>query len=83
MAKCVELRADGCALDKIRQHVNDEMKSRTRMGGHWTTSRITFLVQQGIRLMAEIDGGTKELLANVDEEEDYENLVVLEDENDE
>ncbi len=83
MAKCVEMRAAGCTLDKIRQHVNYEMKSRTRMGGHWTTSRITFLVQQGLRLMAEIDGGAKALLANVDEEEDYENLVVLEDENDE
>jgi hypothetical protein len=58
-------------------------KSRPRLGGHWTTSRITFLVQQGLRLMAEIDGGAKELLANVDEEEDYENLVQLEDDNDE
>jgi DNA invertase Pin-like site-specific DNA recombinase len=82
MAKCVELRAAGCTLDKIRQHLNYEMKARTRLGGHWTTSRVAFLVQQGLRLMAETVNGTKDLLVPVDEEEDYENLVVLEDESD-
>ena len=71
MAKCVELRAAGRRLDKIRQHLNYEMKVRTRLGGHWTTSRIAFLVQQGLRLMAETVNGTNELLASVDEEEDY------------
>ena len=25
-------------LDKIRQHLNYEMKARTRLGGHWTTA---------------------------------------------
>ena len=40
MAKCVELRAAGQSLDKIRQHLNYEMKARTRLGGHWTTSRV-------------------------------------------
>ena len=59
MAKCVELRAAGQSLDKIRQHLNYEMKARTRLGGHWTTGRIAFLVQQGLRLMAETVSGTK------------------------
>ena len=35
--KCVELRAAGHSLDKIRQHLNYEMKVRTRLGGQWTT----------------------------------------------
>ena len=82
MAKCVELRAAGCSLDKIRQYLNYEWKARTRLGGHWTTSRVAFLVQQGLRLMAETVNGTKEPLAAVDEEEDYANLVELEDESD-
>jgi hypothetical protein len=80
MAKCVELRAAGYSLDKIRQHLNYEMKARTRLGGHWTTSRVAVLVRQGLRFLAENVNGTKELLASVDEEEDYENIVVLEDE---
>jgi DNA invertase Pin-like site-specific DNA recombinase len=82
MAKCVELRAAGCSRDKIRQHLNYEWKVRTRMGGHWTTSRIDFLVQQGLRLMAGTVNGTRELLAPVDEEEEYDNLIELEDESD-
>ena len=82
MAKCVELRAAGCSLDKIRQHLNYERKARTRLGGHWTTSRVAVLVQQGLRLMAETVNGTREVLASVDEEEDYADLVVLEDESD-
>jgi DNA invertase Pin-like site-specific DNA recombinase len=82
MAKCVELRAAGCSRDKIRQHLNYELKARTRLGGHWTNSRIDFLVQQGLRLMAETQSGTKYLLASVDEEEEYDDLVDLEDESD-
>ena len=82
MAKCVELRAAGCSLDKTRQILNYELKARTRLGGHWTTSRVAVLVQQGLRFIAENVNGTKELLASVDEEEDYENIVVLEDESD-
>ena len=80
MAKCVELRAAGQSLDKIRQHLNYDMKARTRLGGHWTTSRVAVLVQQGLRFMAENVTEPSELLASVDEEEDYENIVVLEDE---
>ena len=80
MAKCVELRAAGQSLDKIRQHLNYEMKARTRLGGHWTTGRIAALVQQGLRFMAEAVTETNELLASVDEEEDFENVVLLEDE---
>src|SRR4029077_6811850 len=83
MAKCVELRAAGCSLDKIRQHLSYEMKVRTRLGGHWTNGRIGYLVQQGLRLMAETVNGAKDLLASVDEEEEYDNVVELEDEIDE
>jgi DNA invertase Pin-like site-specific DNA recombinase len=82
MAKCVELRAAGLSLDKIRQYLNYEMKARTRLGGHWTTARITFLVQQGLRLMAETESGTNECLDAADAEEDYENLIELEDQSD-
>lgn len=46
MAKCVELRAAGCSYDKIRQHLNYELKARTRMGGHWTGTSVTRLVSQ-------------------------------------
>jgi DNA invertase Pin-like site-specific DNA recombinase len=82
MAKCVELRAAGCTLDKIRQHLNYEWKVRTRLGGHWTTSRVASLVQQGLRLMAETVNGSTETLASVDEEEEFDNLIELEDESD-
>jgi Resolvase, N terminal domain len=82
MAKCVELRAAGWSHDRIRQPLNYELKARTRLGGHWTGSRIDFLVQQGLRLMAENQSGTKYLLASVDEEEEFADLVELEDEND-
>jgi hypothetical protein len=49
--RSVELRAADCALHKIRQHRNYEMKARARLGGHLTTRRVAFLVQQGLRLM--------------------------------
>ena len=83
MAKCVELRAAGNSLDRIRQILNYELKARTRLGGHWTTSRVAVLVQQGLRFMAETVIEPNEILVSVDEEEDYENIVVLEDEIDE
>src|SRR5262249_15882595 len=79
MAKCVEVGAAGCSLDKIRQYLNYEWKVRTRLGGHWTGSRIDFLVQQGLRLMADTETGTRQLLASVDKEEEYDNLVELKD----
>ena len=60
LRKAVELRAAGHSLDQIRQHLNYGMKARTRTGGEWTTSRIAFLVQQGLRLMAETEGGDPE-----------------------
>ena len=82
MAKCVELRAADYSLDKIRQHLNYERKARTRLGGHWTNSRVAFLIQQGLRLRAETVNATNEHLAAVDQEEEYENLTVLEDERD-
>ena len=80
MANCVELRAVGQSLDKIRQHLNYELKARTRLGGRWTTSRVAVLVQQGLRFMADNVIESNEILASVEEEEDYENIVVLEDE---
>jgi DNA invertase Pin-like site-specific DNA recombinase len=83
MAKCVELRAAGFSLDKIRQHLNYERKARTRLGGHWTTGRVAFLVRQGLRLVAESVSGTKAALGSVDEEEEYADLIELEDESDE
>ena len=54
LRKVVELRAAGQSLDQIRQHLSYVMKVRTRMGGEWTTGRITFLFQQGLRLLADL-----------------------------
>ncbi len=82
LAKCVELRAVGSSLDRIRQVLNYELKARTRLGGHWTTSRVAFLVQQGLRLMAETVNGATEPIVPVDEEEEIDNLIELEDESD-
>ena len=45
LRKVVELRAAGRSLDQIRQHLNYVMKARTRLGGEWTTGRITFLFE--------------------------------------
>jgi DNA invertase Pin-like site-specific DNA recombinase len=56
LRKAVELRAAGRTLDYIRQHLNYRMKARTRTGGEWATNRISFLVQQGLRLLAKTDG---------------------------
>jgi DNA invertase Pin-like site-specific DNA recombinase len=82
MAKCVELKAAGYSRDKIRQYLNYDWKVRTRMGGHWTNSRIEFLVQQGLRLMAETLKSDKSHFAALDDEADYDGLLTLEDEND-
>jgi DNA invertase Pin-like site-specific DNA recombinase len=80
LRKAVELRAAGLSLDRIRQHLNYRMKARTRLGGEWTTNRIGFLVQQGLRLLAESDAGcTEPILASVDVEEEYDDLIHLED----
>jgi DNA invertase Pin-like site-specific DNA recombinase len=71
LRKAVELRAAGHTLDSIRQHLNYRMKARTRTGGEWATNRISFLIQQGLRLLAETDGGDPEdILPSVDPEED-------------
>ena len=83
MRKVVELRAAGQSLDQIRQHLSYVMKVRTRMGGEWTTARITFLFEQGLRLMAETAAAaTGEPIALVNDEADYDGLLTLEDEND-
>ena len=75
LRKAVELRAAGHTLDSIRQHLNYRMKARTRTGGEWATNRIAFLVQQGLRLLAETEGGDPEECldsADADEEEQEE-----------
>jgi putative DNA-invertase from lambdoid prophage Rac len=83
MRKVVELRAAGQSLDQIRQHLNYVMKAWTRLGGHWTTGRISFLFEQGLRLMAETTAGTpNDPLASVNDEEEYDGLLTLENEND-
>jgi hypothetical protein len=49
------------------------MKARTRTGGEWATNRIAFLVQQGLRLLAESDcGDPDDLLDLVDSGEELE-----------
>jgi DNA invertase Pin-like site-specific DNA recombinase len=82
MAKCVELRAAGCSRDKIRQYLNYEWKVRTRLGGHWTGSRIDFLVQQGLRLMAETLKSDKSHFDTLEEDGEYEDLEPEEESND-
>ncbi len=82
MAKCVELKAAGLSRDKIRQRLNYELKLRTRLGGHWTNSRIDFLVQQGLRLMIETESGTSLTLPELDGKDEYEDLEHGEQRND-
>jgi DNA invertase Pin-like site-specific DNA recombinase len=78
LRKVVELRAAGHSLDQIRQHLNYVMKARTRMGGEWTTARIAYLFEQGLRLMA--DSATESSVTAANGEEEYDGLVNLEDE---
>jgi hypothetical protein len=67
LRKVVELRASGQTLDAIRQHLNYRMKARTRTGGEWATNRIGFLIRQGLRLLAETEGGDPdEFLSSAD-----------------
>src|SRR5262245_60954832 len=73
LRKAVELRAAGQTLDAIRQHLNYRMKARTRTGGEWATSRISFLIRQGLRFLAESDcGDPDELLDSADASEELE-----------
>jgi DNA invertase Pin-like site-specific DNA recombinase len=83
LRKVVELRAAGWTLDRIRKHLSYVMKVRTRTGGEWTPGRITFLFRQGLRLMAEIAGGTtSKPIAPTNDEAEYDNLIELEDNSD-
>ena len=69
----MELRAAGHTLDYIRQHLNYRMKARTRTGGEWATNRIAFLVRQGLRLLAETEGGDpKDILGSAGAGEELE-----------
>jgi hypothetical protein len=57
------------------------MKVRTRMGGEWTTGRITSLFEQGLRLVADTAAATTgEPIALVNDEADYDGLLTPEDE---
>jgi len=83
LRKVVELRAAGRSLDQIRQHLSYVMKVRTRLGGEWTTNRMTALFEQGLRLMAETAARTtSDPLALINDEEEYDGLIELENEND-
>jgi DNA invertase Pin-like site-specific DNA recombinase len=83
LRKVVELRAAGRSFDEIRQHLTYVMRVRTRNGGEWTTNRIGFLYKQGLRLMAETAARTtNNPLAVVNDEEEYDGLIDLEDQND-
>ena len=75
LRKVVELRASGQSLDAIRQHLNYQMNARTRMGGEWATNRIGFLIQQGLRLVAETEGGDPEDLLDSTGAEEEEQAV--------
>jgi len=47
------------------------MKAPTRTGGEWATNRIGFLVRQGLRVLAETEGGDlDELPPSADAEEE-------------
>jgi DNA invertase Pin-like site-specific DNA recombinase len=81
----VEMRSLGYSIDEIRQYMNYTWKVRTRMGGEWTNSRIPFLIEQGLRLglLPQRNGaGSEQPLEDVDNEQEYDNLIELEDEND-
>jgi DNA invertase Pin-like site-specific DNA recombinase len=72
LRKVVELRGAGQSFEQIREDLCYQMKACTRMGGEWTTSRIKYLVQQGLRLIAEADASTLgQAVASVDEGEEY------------
>jgi DNA invertase Pin-like site-specific DNA recombinase len=82
LRKAVELRAAGRSFDQIRQYLSYEMKARTRMGGEWTTNRIKYLVQQGLRLIAETDATANEDgIDSQGEEEEYAESIEPDDEN--
>jgi hypothetical protein len=71
LRKVVALRAAGQTLDQIWQFLNYRMKARTRNGGEWATNRISFLFQQGLRLLAETEGGDPEdFLDSADDDEE-------------
>jgi DNA invertase Pin-like site-specific DNA recombinase len=73
LRKVVELRTAGQSLDMIRQHLSYVMKVRTRTGGEWTTGRMTFLFQQGLRLLADLKR-EKSHFAELDDADEYELL---------
>jgi DNA invertase Pin-like site-specific DNA recombinase len=81
LRKVVELRAAGHSFDQIRQHLNYQVKARTRLGGEWNTCRVGLLFRQGLRLMAETAAETTDAtLALINGEANYDGITVLEDE---
>jgi hypothetical protein len=86
MTQVIKMRSEGYSLDEIRQYLNYTWKVRTRTGGEWTNSRVAYVSEQGLRLglMARSKNGDREpMLDDVDDEEEFENLDELEDENNE
>jgi DNA invertase Pin-like site-specific DNA recombinase len=79
LRQAVELRAAGRSLDQIRQHLTYRLKARTRTGGEWTTGRIGFLIQQGLRLLAETAGDPEAILASPDAAAECDDLIHPED----
>jgi DNA invertase Pin-like site-specific DNA recombinase len=83
MRKAVELRAAGWSFDKIRQVLTYSMKARTRLGGDWTNGGVGYLVQQGLRFLAQSGVGTSnQTIASADGEAGDSEPIQLEDEND-
>jgi hypothetical protein len=53
------------------------------MGGEWTTSRITYLIQRGLRPIAATDAtATEDGIVSLGGEEQYAEFIELEDESD-
>jgi hypothetical protein len=85
MTQVLKMRSGGYSIDQIRQFMNYTWKVRTRMGGEWTNSRIPFLIQQGLSLglLPQRNGASSEQpLEDIDNEEEYDNLIELEGESD-
>jgi hypothetical protein len=67
--------------DPARELEMSRLKLRDRAKrGRVHDRKVAVLVQQGLRFMAENVNRTTELLGSMEVEEDYENIVVLEDE---
>jgi DNA invertase Pin-like site-specific DNA recombinase len=80
--KVVALRAAGHSFDEIRQYLNYEMKARTRTGGEWNTGRVGLLFRQRLRLLGETGATSTEQTLAAANDDEYRDLIELEDESD-